>query len=121
MTVLIYVAAWLGLAAIAVLNMLTREKVYGNVMPPIRARQLSIIIDFCLSGPYVWLLTSVAPIISGWLALLIAAIWFMVAIIIESLDLLAADRFRYHSLRPYDLFSAKLWPLMLLWAWVLHF
>lgn len=83
-TVLIYMASWFGLAAIAVLNAVVRQKVYGHLLPPIRARQLSMIIGFCLFSVYIWLITGMVPIMSGWLAFVIAGVWFGMATALKS-------------------------------------
>lgn len=120
MIVLTYVASWLGLVGLGILNILTREKVYGNLMRAAQAGRLSMVIGFFLSGPYIWLLSSVVPIMSGRWVLLITAMWFVMAIMLESLDLFVAGRLWRRPLRHYDLFGAKLWALMLLCAWALH-
>lgn len=119
-TVLTYLSSWLGLAVIAVLNALIREKGYSHLISPMKARQVSTVIGFCLFSVCVWLLARVVPISSGWLALVIAGVWFGIAVALEPLLPFLLRNVSEVAFRDYDLFLVKLWAPMLLWTWALR-
>ncbi len=115
-TVLFYMAAWLGLAVLAILNGTVREKGYGRRMPELAAHQLSTAFGIVLFGVYTWVLTGVRPIETPGLALGIGAAWLAMTVAFE----VVMGRFVMghpwrRLLADYHLHRGRVWVLLLVW------
>lgn len=120
-TVSVYLAAWFGLPTIAILNETIRERVYCPRMAQAVADRLSTIVGLGLSSLYIVLLTGIAPIESGRLALFIGGMWLVMTIVFEALlDRVTALRSRSFFAKDHCVFTGIIWVLVLLWTWVFH-
>jgi hypothetical protein len=106
----------MGLAVVAILNAVIREKVYGHFLRELAAHQWSTLIGLILFGAYIWLLTGVCPITSTRQALMIGGMWLSMTIIFEfSFGHYVMGRPWDGLFHDYNLLQGRLWPLVLIW------
>ncbi len=117
MIVYIYMAAWLGLVALAILNGLIREKTYKKKMGDLGAHQLSTLTGLILFSAYIFLLTRICPLQSGKQAIAIGLIWMVMTVIFE---FIFGHYVMKHSwsklLADYNIFKGRLWLLILIFT-----
>lgn len=116
-TVLIYTVCWVGLAVIAIINGVLREKGYGKFMSELSAHQLSTIISIVLFGVYVLILTRIWNMGSSGQAFVIGGIWFCLTIGFEFIfgHFVVGHPWKrlFHD---YNLLKGRLWALLLVWT-----
>jgi len=113
----IYIILWFGLAILAFLNGLVREKVYRRYLGDLLARQISTLSLLILISLFVWAFTSFLPLESSSQALTIGTIWLTITVMFEFIfghfvmkkpwKVLFAD---------YNLLRGRIWVLILLWT-----
>ena len=113
----IYILLWFGLAILAILNGLIREKVYRHFLRELPADQASSASLLLLISVFVWVFTRFWPLESSGQALAIGAIWLTITIAFEFIfghfvvnkpwKVLFAD---------YNFLQGRTWLLVLLWT-----
>lgn len=116
-TVIIYAAAWIGLAVLAVINGTVRQKSYGRYMSELSAHQLSTLIFIALMGAYIWFLTGLVRLSSEKQALGVGAMWLAMTI---SFEFLFGHFVAGHSwerlFHDYDISQGRVWLVVLFWT-----
>ncbi|MBN1434448.1 hypothetical protein JW921_06780 [Candidatus Fermentibacterales bacterium] len=112
-----YAAGWLGMAVLAVLNGVVREKTYGRRMGELRAHQLSTLIIIALFAAYVWGLTGMFPLGTSGQAMLVGGIWVLMTVLFELLfgHCVVGHPWK-RLLMDYNLLRGRLWSLVLAWT-----
>ena len=115
----IYLAAWLGLVILAILNGMLRVSGYGVYVSELGAHQLSTLIGICLFGLYFWALSRICPLVSAKQALTVGTIWLILTI---SFEFLFGHFVMGHSwsklFADYNILKGRLWILILLWTFL---
>ena len=111
-----YIAAWLGMMALAVANGLAREKLYGPRVGELAGHQFSTGILLFLLGVYVYALELLWPLYSPQAAWLIGALWLIMTLLFET----ALGRFVAREpwrkvYADYNLLAGRLWILVPVW------
>ena len=115
--VLIYAASWLGMAILAILNGVTRQKLYGQHMHELSAHQLSTLIGLILFSLYIWILTGVYRIESSNQALVIGGMWLIMTILFEFVFGHYVVGHPWGRLfHDYNLVKGRIWLLVLIWT-----
>jgi hypothetical protein len=115
--VLIYAASWLGIAILAILNGVTRQKLYGQHMHELSAHQLSTLIGLIIFSLYIWILTGVYRIESSHQALVIGGIWLIMTILFEFVFGHYVVGHPWGRLfHDYNLVKGRIWLLVLIWT-----
>ncbi len=111
-----YLAAWVGMAVLAILNGILREKGYGRFMGDLAAHQVSTLLAIALFGGYVWVFTGWVPIDSPAQAAQIGLLWLCMTVLFEfGFGHFAAGHSWAELLHDYNLFKGRLWVLVLIW------
>lgn len=111
-----YIAAWLGMMALAVLNGLARDRMYGPRVGELAGHQFSTAILLILFGAYIYALERVWPLYSRNIAWLIGVAWLIMTLVFE----VALGRFVARApwrkiLADYNLLAGRLWILVPVW------
>lgn len=113
----LYAACWPGMAVLAVLNGIVRQKTYGRRLPEIAAHQVSSIVLIALIGFYAWILAGVFPIHSLHRSAEIGALWLILTAAFEFLFGRFAMKHSWEALRrDYRIDRGRLWLLVLIWT-----
>ena len=116
-TILIYVAGWLGMIMLAILNGVIRETVYGQMMRELSAHQLSTLTLLLLFGGYVWILSRFFRLESSRQAFVIGGIWLIMTVAFEFLfGRYVMDHSWGRLFHDYNLLKGRIWCLMLIWT-----
>jgi hypothetical protein len=111
-----YVLAWVPMLVIAVANGALREATFANVMPELRAHQLSTLIGSGFIGLFIWLVIRRWPPASDRQALLVGLIWLLLTVVFEFvMGIVLAHRPLSQVLHDYNLLAGRVWLLFLLW------
>ncbi len=111
-----YLAAWVGMAVLAILNGILREKSYGRFLGDLAAHQVSTFLAITLFGGYVWAFTGWVPIESAMQAAQIGTLWLAMTVLFEfGFGHFAAGHSWAELLHDYNLFKGRLWVLVLIW------
>jgi hypothetical protein len=113
-TMTIYICAWVGLVALAIVNGIVRNRTYGRSMSELSAHQLSTISFMVLFGIYLYILTAYFQIHSASEALAIGGVWLLMTIIFEFLfgHYIAGHCWR-RLMQDYDVLNGRVWILVL--------
>jgi hypothetical protein len=117
MLVVKYIAAWLGMMALAVLNGIVRDKAYGPRMGELAAHQVSTVVLLALFGAYFYALERLWPLASAATAWVIGAAWLIMTLLFETAlgRFVAREPWR-RILADYNLLAGRLWILVPLWV-----
>lgn len=117
-----YTLFWLVLMLLAIANGAVREATYGQHLSALQAHQLSTATAMIAFGIAVWLLSKWRTAGSVAQALTIGGIWLGLTLCFE---FLFGHYIAGHSwarlLQDYNLFSGRLWLLLLAWVTVLPY
>lgn len=114
---LIYTAFWFGMVAIAILNGVIREKIYGRYLEELPAHQVSTFIGLFLFGAYIWILSKKFPIGSSTQALTIGGIWLVMTVIFEFVfGHFVMGQTWSRLFYDYNLLKGRMWSLVLVWT-----
>jgi len=114
-----YVAAWLLMPIIGIMNGVIRQYGYSNALGELRAHQVSTGTGIILFGLYVWALSLIWKIRSSAEAIAIGLIWLTLTIGFEFLFGHYVMKHPWSRLfHDYNLFEGRLWVLVLLWVTV---
>ncbi len=118
-----YLAFWLVLMPLAIVNGLLREYTFGPLLPELRAHQLSTVTGILIMTAAVWLLASLwRPPSSAQQALIVGFAWLVFTVAFEFLfGRLVAGHSWERLLHDYNLFAGRVWLLFLVWITVLPF
>ncbi|MBN2075751.1 MAG: hypothetical protein JW762_09390 [Dehalococcoidales bacterium] len=112
-----YVILWFGLVLLAILNGLTRDKVYRRYLSELSAHQASTVSFILLMGIYVWIFSNIWPLESSGQALSIGGIWLAITIIFEFIFGHYARKKPWQVLfDDYNIGKGRVWILVLLWT-----
>jgi hypothetical protein len=116
-TVIKYIAAWLGMMALAVLNGLLRDRAYGPRVGELAGHQFSTAILLILFGAYFYLLERVWPLYSRQTAWAIGVVWLIMTLIFET----ALGRFVAREpwkkvFGDYNILAGRVWILVPIWV-----
>ena len=112
-----YIAAWLGMMALAVANGLVRDKLYGPRVGELAGHQFSTAILLILFGAYFYGLELLWPLHSGNAAWLIGVTWLIMTLLFET----ALGRFVAREpwrkvFADYNVLKGRLWILVPVWV-----
>jgi type VI protein secretion system component VasK len=97
-----------------------RDLGYGKYLTELRAHQLSTLAAAILFSIYAWAIEHHWPLESAAQAIMVGAIWFVLTIAFE---IVFGRYVAKHSwakiVAAYDLRKGQVWPLLLLWLFVL--
>jgi hypothetical protein len=111
-----YVLAWIPMLVIAVANGALRQATFANVMPELRAHQLSTLMASVLIGLFIWLIIRTWPPSSGSQALLVGLVWLLLTVVFECfMGVVLAHRPLSQVLHDYNLLAGRVWVLFLIW------
>jgi hypothetical protein len=112
-----YIAAWLGMMALAVLNGMARDKLYGPRVGELAGHQFSTAILLIAFGAYFYLLERAWPLASTGLAWLVGATWLIMTLLFETVlgRFVAHDPWR-KILSDYNVLAGRLWILVPAWV-----
>ena len=101
---------------IAVANGALRQATFANVMPELRAHQLSTLMGSMFVGLFIWLVIRRWPPASDSQALLVGLIWLLLTVVFECfMGLMLAHRPLSQVLHDYNLLAGRVWVLFLIW------
>ena len=115
--ILKYVAAWLLMPIIGIINGVIRQYGYSSALGELRAHQVSTLTGMVLFGLYIWALTLLWKIRSSAEAIAIGLIWLTLTIAFEFLFGHYVMKHPWSRLlHDYNIFEGRLWVLVLLWV-----
>lgn len=110
-----YAIAWLPMVILAMLNGAARDRLYGSLIPELRAHQLSCVTAILLFGLYTLLLEDIWPLSSSNEALWIGLVWVAQTMLFEFGMVLFIQRNSLDNvLADYNLLAGRLWVLVLI-------
>jgi hypothetical protein len=112
-----WILLWFGLVVLAVLNGLTREKVYCRYLGELAAHQVSTASFILLIGIYVRIFSNIWPLASSGQALSVGGIWLSMTITFEFIFGHYVMKHSWQKLfADYDIRKGRVWLLVLLWT-----
>ena len=115
-----YLAVWLSLAIVAVVNGTVRQFTYGKFVQELAAHQISTITAILASSAIVWTANRWWPIRSVSQAWSIGVSWLMLTLIFEfGFGHYIAGHTWDRLLADYNLLEGRVWSLFLMWVAVL--
>jgi len=118
----IYAIAWAGMVVLAIANGALRERGYGRHMPELRAHQLSTLTAGVLFFGYTGFLGLAWPLASTGQAFVIGGIWLVLTVVFEfSFGRWVMKHTWSRLLMDYNLLKGRVWPLLLVWLFLLPY
>lgn len=112
-----YLILWFGLVLLAILNGLTRDKVFRRYLGELTAHQASTASLIFLVGIYVWIFSNIWPLESAGQALSIGGIWLFITILFEFVFGHYVRKKSWHVLfGDYNIRKGRVWILVLFWT-----
>lgn len=112
-----YLAAWLPMVPIAILNGMVRQAWYGRYMTELAAHQVSTASGLVLLGGYVWLVMRRWPPTGSGQALSIGFLWLGLTLAFEFLfGHYVAGHTWARLVADYNLLAGRVWILIPLWV-----
>jgi hypothetical protein len=112
-----YIAAWLGMMALAVANGIARDKLYGPRVGELAGHQFSTAILLILFGAYFYGLERLWPIHSAGVAWLIGVTWLIMTLLFETALGRFVAREPWHKVfADYNILRGRLWILVPAWV-----
>ncbi len=121
----LYLAAWLPMVPIAILNGVVRQGWYGRYMTELAAHQISTATGLALLGAYIWLVVRLWPPADSRQALGTGLLWLVLTLGFEFLfGHFVAGHTWARLLADYNLLAGRVWILIPLWVglapWVFY-
>ena len=117
---LAHTLAWIPMVFIAIGNGVARDLGYGKYLTTLRAHQLSTLTAAILFSIYAWVIERHWPLESAAQAILVGGIWLVLTIAFEFVfGYYVAKHSWAKIVAAYDLRKGQVWPLLLLWLFVL--
>jgi hypothetical protein len=114
-----YILAWIGMAAIAILNGIIREGTYQKFVSELRAHQISTLTGSVAIGLYIWVLMHFLPLQFAYQAIAIGLIWLFMTIAFEfGFGHYVIKHPWAKLLADYNLLRGRVWLLFLIWLTV---
>ncbi|HSD70046.1 MAG TPA: hypothetical protein VLB07_10855 [Woeseiaceae bacterium] len=111
-----HLLAWFLLAAVAVLNGVTRQGSYGKVLPELAAHQVSTLTGMIATGFVGWVLSRRWPLDSARQAWLVGCGWLTLTVLFEfGFGHYVAGHTWQRLLQDYDLLQGRVWSMFLIW------
>jgi hypothetical protein len=116
-TVIKYIAAWLGMMVLAVVNGVARDRLYGPRVGELAAHQFSTATLLILLGVYFYALERLWPLYSRATAWAIGVTWLIMTLVFETAlgRLVAREPWR-KILADYNVLAGRLWILVPIWV-----
>ena len=112
-----YIAAWLGMMALAAVNGLARDKLYGPRVGELAAHQFSTGILLILFGLYFYALERLWPLYSRGTAWAIGVVWLIMTLLFETaLGRFVAREPWKRVFADYNVLAGRLWILVPVWV-----
>ena len=112
-----YIAAWLGMMLLAVVNGIARDRLYGPRVGELAAHQFSTAILLIFFGAYFYGLERLWPLYARSTAWVIGVAWLIMTLVFETaLGRLVARQPWREILADYNLLAGRLWILVPLWV-----
>jgi hypothetical protein len=109
----LYLAAWLPMVPIAIVNGTVRQACYGRYMTELAAHQLSTASGLVLLGAYIWLVMRRWPPTGGGQALSIGFLWLTLTLAFEFLfGHYVAGHTWARLFADYNLLAGRVWILI---------
>ncbi len=118
MRLALYIAAWFGLMAVAIINGGLREALLEPALGPHLARQGSTVSLLLLFTGCFLLLGRWRPVAGPREAWIIGTIWLAMTLILETVLGVIAGHSPGEILAAYNVLAGNLWPLVPLWVLV---
>jgi len=120
-----YLAAWLGLVVLGLVNASIRQVAYARYVSELAAHQISTLTLCILVGLYAWVLGGLLRLQSPGQALEIGLMWMVLTIIFEfGFGHYVAGASWDKLLRAYNILEGRVWGLFILWVglapWVIY-
>lgn len=113
----VYMAAWIGLMILAILNGTLREKAYGPFMTELTAHQVSTVICILVFSAYLWFLSGAVRLESSAYAISIGAIWLMMTLAFEfGFGHYVMGHPWERLIQDYNLMRGRIWILIPAWT-----
>jgi len=117
--ILKYMAAWLLMPIIGIINGTIRQYGYTKALGELRAHQVSTVTGIVLFGLYIWALTLLWKIRSSAEAVAIGLVWLILTVAFEFLFGHYVMKHPWTRLfHDYNIFEGRLWVLVLVWITV---
>lgn len=116
MRLALYIAAWLGLMAVAIINGGLREAVLEPALGSHLARQVSTVSLLLLFTACFLLLGRLWPVAAPREAWIIGAVWLAMTLTFETVLGVIAGHSPGDMLAAYNVLAGNLWPLIPLWV-----
>jgi hypothetical protein len=115
--VTIYLAAWLGMLVLAVLNGAFREALLTPLLGDTAARQLSTLLLLALVSGWFWFLHRRWPLATARQAWLVGVLWLVMTLVLETFmgRVLGAKPWPV-IFEDYNLLAGRIWILVPLWT-----
>lgn len=114
-----YVAAWLVMLVVSIINGAMRDLIYGKHMTELRAHQLSTVTSIVLLGIVIWLFTSRYPLASAKQALMLGMFWAGLTLAFEFLFFHFVGKHSWAELLAnYDVLHGRVWVFVVIWLLV---
>ena len=108
-----YIAAWLPMVILAILNGTIRDFTYGQFTSDHLAHQLSTFSLIIVFSVYVWLLNRKWPLESARQAALVGLIWLILTVAFEfAMGLFISGQSWEQMFQAYNILSGNLWLLV---------
>jgi len=112
-----YIAAWLGMMVLAVLNGFARDRLYGPRVGDLAAHQFSTAILLVAFGAYFYALEKLWPLPSASTAWIVGVVWLAMTLLFETaLGRVVARQPWRVLLADYNLLAGRLWIFVPLWV-----
>jgi hypothetical protein len=110
-----YLLAWIPMVFIAIHNGTVREFVFAKKLPELRAHQLSYLTGILFFAVYTWLISLRWALQSAGQALIVGLLWLSLTVAFEFVFGHYAARHSWEKLlQDYNIFTGRLWVLVLL-------
>lgn len=108
-----YVFAWLPMVAVTMFSGVLRDVFQGGALLDLHAHQVSSATLILIFSVYVWLLDLLWPLPDARRAALVGGLWALVTLLCDLAVALLAGSSWSQLLQAYNLFSGRLWLLVL--------
>jgi len=113
----IYMAAWIGLMILAILNGVLREKSYGPFMTDLTAHQVSTVICIFIFSAYLWFFTGAVRLESSAHAISVGGIWLTMTLAFEfGFGHYVMGHSWGRLIQDYNLMGGRIWILVPVWT-----
>ena len=112
-----YIAGWIGLLIIAMMNGVLRDLVYKPFLGDLISHQISVLAGILLFSIFIWYLSKRWPLSSSSRAWMIGFLWLSMTVAFEFLFFHYARGVPWSVLlHDYNIVEGRLWILVLVWV-----